>query len=262
MMMSVRYASPSLAVAMLAVQFPITSLAQELQPVPAFSPDIHFDGTRAVVADEEVSYQSGKGLFDLGALPATTDVDAMHGLASGAVLFSLKTSVVLGETLYRPSDVIRFNGSVWSKELDGKSEGIPDGVNVDAIAMSGDDLLLSLDVSAELDGIVASDADVLLFDGANFSIFLSTETTGIGAALDINALHLDEEGRVLVSFDGSGDLGGVHFRDEDLLAWESSNWSQEFDGSDNDAAWLPADLDAWSIVFINDTIFKDGFESE
>jgi hypothetical protein len=242
----------------------VAAIAAELAPVDAFSPDIHLGHSNGVSADEDSAYISGGGLemANLGVLPDSADVDAVHGLPSGDVLFSVDTSIVLDGSLYRPSDVIRFNGASWSKEFDGIGAGIPAGANVDAIAMSGDDLLLSLDIDAELGSTAYSDADVIAFDGAIFSTFLDATGAGIAGSADVDALHVDSQGRVLLSLDGSGELGGIFYSDEDLLAWASPDWSMEFDGSADDAAWQPVDLDAWSLVFIDDNLFSDGFESE
>jgi hypothetical protein len=249
-------------VAVLAALTSVSSLANGLLEYPAYSPDIHLNHVQKLVDDEDAAFDFGPGLglVFFGALPDAADVDAVHGLTNGDVLFSLETSLVLGGTLYRPCDVIRFNGSQWSKELDGRAEGIPDGVNVDAIAMSGETLLLSLDVGAQLDAVTVSDSDVIAFNGNAFSIFMDASNTGIDPSSDVDALHIDDQGNVLVSFDSGGELGGIQYRDEDMLAWASQEWSLEFDGSANDAAWLPANLDAWSAVFFDDDIFKDGFE--
>ncbi len=237
--------------------------AADLSPIPAYSPDIHLGHSKGLMADEDIAFPSSSSLIKLmlGALPQATDIDAAHGLADGDLLFSLDTSAELGGVLYRPNDVIRYNGSVWSKEFDGGSEGIPNGVNIDAIAMSGGNLLLSLDVDAMLGGSAYGDADIISFDGADFSLFLDADSAGISRASDVDALHIDDLGRVLVSLDTGGELGGVTYQDEDLLAWDSPDWSMEIDGSSEDAAWLAADMDAWSIIFFDDTYLKDGFES-
>jgi hypothetical protein len=249
-------------VAVLASLNSASSLANGLLEYPAYSPDIHLNHVQKLVDDEDAAFDFGPGLglVFFGALPDAADVDAVHGLASGDVLFSLETSLILGGTVYRPCDVIRFDGNQWSKELDGRAEGIPDGVNVDAVAMSGETLLLSLDVGAQLGAVTVSDSDVIAFDGNAFSIFIDASNTGIDRASDVDALHINAQGSVLLSLDVAGELGGIHYRDEDLLAWASPEWSLEFDGSADDAAWLPADLDAWSVVFFDDNIFKDGFE--
>jgi hypothetical protein len=238
-------------------------LADDLTSFSAYSSDIHLNHSKGVAADEETSFLTGSSLvqFKLGLLPVSADVDAVHGLPNGDVLFSLETSHELDGTLYRPSDVIRFSGNTWTKEFDGAGEGIPDGVNIDAIAMSGSNLLFSLDVDTLLNATFYTDSDVISFNGASFSRFLDAAGAGIEPASDVDALHVNEQGDVLVSFNHSGELGGVHFRDEDLLAWSSPTWSMHFDASAEDVAWLPADMDAWSIIFFDDSFFFDGFES-
>ena len=66
-----------------------------------------------MLADEDAAFQTGTGLntVNFGNLPGSVDIDAVHGLANGDVLFSLDTSTTLGGTLYRPYDVIRFDES-------------------------------------------------------------------------------------------------------------------------------------------------------
>lgn len=240
----------------------VSTMAVGPVQIPAYSPDIHLNHTSRVVNDEDSAFEYGSGLslVSFGGLPDASDVDAVHALPNGDVLFSLETSLVLGGTFYRPNDVIRFDGGQWSKELDGGAEGIPDGVNIDAVAMSEGTLILSIDVDAELNALSFNDSDVIAFDGNVFSMFLDASSTGIASAADLDALHIDDKGSVLVSFEAAGELGGINYRDEDMLAWASPDWSLEFDGSANDAAWLPADLDAWSVVFVDDNIFSDGFE--
>lgn len=239
---------------------PSVSLSDSVAVLPMISSDIHLDHAVRVVADEDLVYGPGLKAVELGDLPDVSDVDAVHGLEDGSVLFSLESAVILAGTLYRPSDVIRYSGGIWSKEFDGRAAGIPDGVNVDAITRSGETLLLSLDVGAQIDTMVVSDADVIAFDGSGFSIFLGAAETGLGAEVDVDALHVDGEGRILVSLESSGNLNGFVYQDEDLLAWSQASWSLQWDNSD--PAWIPADLDAWSVVFINDSLFLDGFEQE
>jgi hypothetical protein len=227
--------------------------------IPAASPDIHWSHGSAVIADHEAGTASAiRNLFSPAGLPDPAEVNAMHGLSNGEILFSLEVSLELDGTLYRPNDIVRFNGSSWSKELDGLVAGIPMGANIDAVAKSGEFLLFSLDIGVEFASMTVSDADILAFDGEAFSLFMSASELGIEASADLDALHMDEQGRILISLDNSGQLGGVHYRDEDLLAREFGSWSIEIDN--NKPAWIAADLDAWTIVFMNNIIFANGFE--
>ena len=228
---------------------------------PAWSPDIHLGHAQLLVNDEEAAIDAGSlSLAFLGGLPVAADLDALHGLPNGDLLFSMDISLELGGTFYRACDVIRFDGMDWTKEFDCAAAGVPAGVDVDAVAMSGNDLLISLDITAELDGLTFDDADVIAFDGGAFSMFFDASGAGVGASADVDALHLDEMGRVLVSFDTSGALDGITYSDEDVLAWDDPDWSLEFDGSSDDPAWVSADMDAWSYAFLGDLLFRQGFE--
>jgi hypothetical protein len=77
-----------------------------------------------------------------------------------------------------PRDVVRYNGSVYTVEFEGADHAIPAGAKIDAIGWIEGDLLLSFDVTVQLDAITADDEDlvqlasttpddwVLYFDGS------------------------------------------------------------------------------------------------
>ena len=230
--------------------------------VAVFSPDIHWSNGETVVADEQAG-TADSALSNLIApmgLPARVDVDALHGLPNGDVLFSLESVHKLGNMTFRPNDVILYDGESWTKELDGRVSGIPDGVNIDAIAKSGELILLSFDIGAVLGSLAVSDSDIIAFDGETFSITLSADEMGIEPEADVDALHFDENGTLIMSFDTAGQVGGIHYRDEDLLALNGSVW---FKTVDNIAvSWTSVDLDAWSMVFLRNVLFSNGFEQE
>ena len=225
-------------------------MAADSTPFPIFSPDTHLGLEAGVITDESSAFQNGAGysLINLGDLPVAADVDGLHGLDGGQVLFSLESSAQLGDALYRPNDVILVDATGWSKALDGSAAGIPDGVNIDAVAMTGDVLLISVDVGCQLDGLLVDDSDVIAYDQNAFSLYFDASAAGIDPAADVDAIHIDEQGRLHLSFDTGGDLGGIRFDDEDVLIVDSPNWLLEFDGSAEAPAWQAADLDAWSVV--------------
>lgn len=228
----------------------------------AFSPDIHIALPAITLADQDAGTGSlsGPGKLNLGNLPNATDVDALHGLSNGDVLFSVDVPTVLGNTTYFPSDVIRWNGAQWSLEFNGRANGIPDGINLDALAMVGSSLLFSIDVSAVLGGIYFTDSDVIAFDGEDFALYLQASSAGIGQATDTDAVHVNGQGGVLLSFDISESVAGITFADEDIILRANSSWSLNVDGSAANVAWIAADLDAWSTAFPADIFFRNGFE--
>jgi hypothetical protein len=206
-----------------------------------------------VTTDENVAVDNLVGLValePLGALPAAADVSGFELLWNGDRLLCFDTTVELpGPVVAEPGDVVRYDGSVFSTELDASANGVPAGVACDAIALGGgSSLLLSFDVTAALPGgVVAEDEDLVLLSAPGTWIpFFDGSAEGVPAELDVDGAYLFASGNLALSFDGSGELGGVAFDDEDVLEYDPGGptWSLAYDGSAQDPDWAAADADA------------------
>ena len=233
------------------------------------SPDITVDLSGTTVEDEDLGEDDlagTVGILFLGTIPSSTDLDGAHELSDGNHLLSFDTTVVLagGTLTVGPEDVVEFDvdTSTFSLLFDGSAEGLPRGVNVDAVSVgttgtvtSDGDLLLSFDTTVTLNGVTFNDEDVALFDGTDFSLVFDASDKGVNEALDLDGLHyLDGSSTLLVSFDGSGTVGGVAFDDEDALEvapWGSPTWESAYDGSDEHTGWPGGDLDALTVGCIS-----------
>jgi hypothetical protein len=183
----------------------------------------------------------------IGSIPAETDLDAYNVRPNGVQLLSFDTTVVLpGGITARPGDVVRYDGAGYAIEFNAAAAGIGPGVNLDAVAVYGSSLLLSFDTAFDIGGLHVEPADLVLFDGATFTSFFSASPAGIAPGLNLDAAdYLPCNGHLLLSFDGSGTIGGVAFDDEDVLEFDrASTWEMAYDGSAHDPHWGPADLDA------------------
>ena len=215
-----------------------------------FSPDITVSLDTATVNDEDVGIDNLTGsvtLQSIGAIPAETDLDAYSVRPNGDQLFSFDTTIVLpGGLTARPADVVRLSGGTYSIEFDAAARGVPIGVNVDAVAVYGSSLLLSFDVAVDIGAVHFDKEDLVRFDGVTFSMFFDGSAAGIAPGLDLDAAdYLDCNDHLLVSFDGSGVVGGVAFDDEDVLEFDRvATWEMAYDGSVQHAGWSSADLDA------------------
>ena len=58
---------------------------------------------------------------------------------------------------------------------------------------------------------------------------------------------MEGDGAYLVSFVTAGTVGAITFQDEDILRHSGGIWSMEFDASNADADWGPADMDALQV---------------
>lgn len=214
------------------------------------SPDTSAALGAAVVDDENVASDNLAGTVtvqSIGTIPSQADLDAYARRADGRQLLSFDTTVTLpGGVTARPGDVVRYDGAAYALEFDAAAVGLPDDANTDAVAVYGGGLLLSFDVTVELSGIKIRPADLVLFDGGVFSMYFDAAAAGVAPGLDLDAAdYLPCNGHLLLSFDGSGSIGGVAFDDEDALEFDRvATWELAYDGSVQDADWAPADLDA------------------
>ena len=202
----------------------------------SLSPDVTAPIKLLAVDDEDVvtdDFGAVGTLVDLGPIPAAADVDAYHALPGGDALFSLDTTTTLSTVTAGPADVIRYSAGSYTVEFSGAAAGVPDGVNIDALTVSNGDLVMSFDVTTELGGVVYEDEDLVRFVSAGFSMFLQGASAGIDASLDVDGVHELANGRLLLSFDTAGVLGGVSFEAADVLEYDVTNaaWDMAYDAS-------------------------------
>jgi hypothetical protein len=226
---------------------PGTTVAQE---IVSASPDVTIDlGSGVVAADQDVAVDNQLGIVvieNLGALPEASDVIALGLAANGDRLIAFETTTALpGGLTARPGDVIRYDGASYSTEFDASAAGLPSGVATDAVSLSAGGLLLSFDTTVDLSGgLVASDEDLVEWDGSSFALVFDGSSQGLDTALDIDAAQDVGGGAFLMSFDTTGMVSGIVFDDEDVMRFDGANWSMEFDASAANSAWSAADLDA------------------
>jgi hypothetical protein len=221
------------------------------QEIVSASPDITIDlGASALItADEDVAVDNQLGIVvleNLGVLPDASEVTALGLDAKGDRLIAFETTTALaGGVVARPGDVVRYDGATYSIEFDASAAGLPSGTLTDATSLSATGLLLSFDTTVDLGGgLIAADEDLVVWNGASFSLALDGSAVGVDSALDVDAAQDLGRGIYVMSFDTSGTLGGVDFDDEDVMRLDGSSWSLEFDASAADADWSSADLDA------------------
>jgi len=220
----------------------------------------------ADVVDDELFHFLG-----LTRPPSGADVTAFHRTAEGALFFAFDTAVRVpgaeGDLTITPDTVAWLNPDtglyVPATLLD-----LPAGVRIDALTVDEyQNFLLSFDVSVRLnegtgEEFTADDEDLVrmpsLFE-FTWALAFDGSAAGITPDLDLDAAHRRANGHLLLSFDGSGTVGGFHFDDEDVLEYIASpgpgesTWQLEYDGSNthvlifNEGIEL-ADVDALYIV--------------
>jgi hypothetical protein len=216
------------------------------------SPDITVALGAEVLGPEEVGNDNlagGVAFTGVGvAIPIGVNIDAFDRLPGGVdALFSVDVPASIGGVFVGPADVARVSAGVVSIAWSGSA--LPAGSDVDAIARMPDgDLVLSFDTTVSVGGIVADDEDAVRIDqpGGAVSLPFDGSARGIASGIDLDGVDALVDGRLLLSFDVSGSVGGVDFSDEDALSFDPATnaFAMEYDGSLNHAAWLAGDLDA------------------
>jgi hypothetical protein len=227
-----------------------------VQPAGAqeISTDVTVDLGGTLAADEDVVEVAGGTAtpIDLGALPPNADLIGYSVTAGGDALFTLGTAASLtGGLFVTPRDVIRWNGAIHAIEFRGADHGIPVGARIDAVGVAEDgDLLLSFDVTVTLGSVTAADEDLVRLERTTpdvWSLLFDGSARGIAPGADLDGTDwIDGTGRLALSFDVSGTVAGIHFADEDILAFDlaQQSWSKHWDGSNHNPALVAADVDA------------------
>ncbi len=235
-------------------------------PAPDSSNLASMDDTLAVF---NLDTATAIGFNDLDVLDNSA-LDAFHAgdINCGVALYSIEATADIFGTVMRPADVFDVTGT---KFLDAMAASIPDGVNVDAVSWNPADcdVIISVDVHAELDGTVYAPDDLIAWNATDgFSLFMAT---GLGANID--ALHLfDDPDRILISTAEDVQIAGIAFQDHDVielvaevagtlsvLSFSPALFNPTWDAADLDALWVmplgPPGVFQWAVSEVE--VFED-----
>ena len=128
---------------------------------------------------------------------------------------------------------------------------LPKGANLAAFErLANGDVLFSTDVPVTLPGLPSSGArpgDVVRVSGTLTTIAFSATAAGLPAGVNVDAVGVESDGDLLLSFDTAVTLGGLRVDDEDVVRIDAATGatSLAFDGSAQGIA-EGLDLDAVS----------------
>ncbi|GEM_PF-4187563 len=180
-------------------------------------------------------------------LPATARIVGVHEEGSATLFVSSRTVELPGAVFAERRDVSSLTGSTYALALDGSAAGVPPEVAIDGVSrnVSGH-VLISIDTTADLAGVTGvDDADVVAWNGINWTTFFDASSASVPAHLDVDGLHYDVPGdAMLLSFDSAGQIDGIDFGREDILRFEfgGGGWSLELDASTTEPDLVRSDL--------------------
>lgn len=173
------------------------------------APAASVDG-QAVGRNDLVTYEpdSGDTSVDSVVSTAPASVDAFARVDDETFYFSLDCHAIVGGIPVSPGDILLSDAGAVSVAVAVDTLGLPDGVNLDALARtSGGDFVFSTDVHFTAGGTAYEDADLIRYDGADLSMYASAATLGLADATDIDGVSLREGGELFVSLKTAGALG-------------------------------------------------------
>ena len=177
--------------------------------------------------------------------------------------FSLQNSATIGSSslTINDEDIAQFDSSAetFSLFFDGSDVGLGNSEIAAFDIISQTEILLSFTTATTIEGISFDDSDIVLFRASqlgnttagSFELFLDGSAVGLTTnGEDIDALHLLQDGSILISTLGSVTVPGLSPRqDEDILKFNpnTGDWSVYFDGSDVDLDSSSEDVKAIAV---------------
>ena len=203
--------------------------------------------------------------------PTNTPVPEPDGGFANAVFISSSSGGSIGDVTFADEDILKFDmtTSKWSKFFDGSDVGLSDSSyrDIDAFQILEDEsILMSLTGDTTVPDLGSvDDSDIIRFiptslgenTSGSFAFYFDGSDLGLDTYLeDIDGLTMLENGDLLVSTLGSGMVGDIRYKDEDMLRFSpltlgpdtSGSWSLHFDGSEVDLDNTSGE-DIWGIYF-------------
>ena len=158
-------------------------------------------------------------------LPGGTALSSLHRRSNGDWLFSTPVLTALGGVSFNPRDIAVFNGSVYSKLLDGAAAGIPAGAKIDALALDADGSpLLSFDAPVTLGGTTFGASDIVRYSGT-FTLYWGGAAHSVPAGSNLVGFARPAANDLLLAFDVPTRLGAVDFLPGEVVRWQPAGYS-------------------------------------
>lgn len=187
-----------------------------------------FEDRDVIFHDESgfLSYLAGEAI----GIPRGVNIDAF-GFSGSDIVFSVDIPTTLNGVAYTERDLILYDGSSFSRLLDGAAIDIPHGARIDAATVLSDgSIVFSLDIPVSLEGIPFKAHDLIIYNGSSFDLYFSGSDNGIPENANIDGVWVSPEGDILFSLDIPCSLNGLEVKDKDIIKRSEGSFSLYFDG--------------------------------
>jgi hypothetical protein len=159
--------------------------------------------------------------------------------------FTVDVKTYLDGTTFYCRDLIQYEEGHYYRAFGGYGEGMPPSVCIDAVTVFPDErIVFSVDVPVTLGGTDYQENDLILWDGAFFSLYFDGSANGIPDGVNIDGVRVNAAGRLFLSVDVPVRLGGIDVKDSDIVEFDGG-YSLLFDGASAGIPW-GTNIDAFS----------------
>jgi len=154
---------------------------------------------------------------------------AISGASAASFYVSPDVPTSLSASTYQPSEILRNDSGVHSLEAT-----LPAAASIDALFRLDDGRwLLSFDAPVTIASVTYLPNDVVLYDGAAYSLFFSGGSNGISLSVNVDAVFMEggDGGNIVISCDVPCTIRGVTYGPADLVRYAGIFPSLFFDAS-------------------------------
>ncbi len=164
------------------------------------------------------------------------------------LLLSTTNNETLGGLTFTPDDLVDYDPVADTATLYFDGTHFSNNENIDAVdVLSNGLIVLSTTGSARLGGLNFRDGDLVAYDPSTDTATLFFSEDRFSANEDVDAVHVLPNGHILLSTTGSAQLGGLNFRDGDIVEYDpASDTASLFFSEDNFSA--NEDIDGFHLL--------------
>jgi hypothetical protein len=159
--------------------------------------------------------------FNGGLTTLSSDIDAVHVLQNGHIILSTKDDATLGGLSFKDGDLVDYDPVNDTAVLYFEESAFSANEDIiSAYLMDNGHILLSTDSDATLGGLSFTDIDLVEYDPGSDTASLYFDGSATTLSKDIDALHVLENGHIVLSTTDDATLGGLSFKDGDLVDYD------------------------------------------
>ena len=162
-------------------------------------------------------------LLDGGLTTLNRDIDAVHVLEDGHIVLSTNDDATLGGLSFEPGDLVKYDPLTDTATMyfDGSEHfADPDEDIISVHILNNGKLVLSTDSEAILGSVTFSDRDLIKYNplSKQANIYFDGDATTLSD--NITAVHVLENGHIVMAAKSDSTLGGLSFTAADLIEYD------------------------------------------